>query len=416
MKNRNFRLFFFGHGLSRVGLHMQRMAFGWLVYEMTGSPLMLGIVSFSREIFVALLAPFAGVAADRWNRKSALFLCQFFFIAQSVTIAVLVWTEAVSMVHVVLLSMSHGIISAFEIPIRQSFIIDLVREKNELGNAIGLSASVFNAAMLVGPAAGGFIIAAFGEAAAFFICALTYLGMLAVLFRIKSAQRMKEKKNFKVFSELRRGVSYAVDFIPVRYLLILIGITGFVALPYIMLMPVVVREIITGGPEALGILMGSAGFGALTGAVFLASRKNVLGLGRVIALSTFMLGAGLAGFSQADSLLLSSLLVYFVGFGAVVQRSSANIILQTIADDDKRGRVISLYVVVLTSMHAAGDLAAGFAANVIGVSGTLLIGGGVCLVCAYGVYKTLPYIRKFVHPVYARQGIIEKAEPESFQT
>ncbi len=411
VENRNFRLFFFGHGMSRVGLHMQRMAFGWLVYEITGSPLMLGLVAFSREICVAAFAPFAGVAADRWNRKSVLFICQLLFMAQSLIIAGLVWKDAATAVNIIVLSIFHGLISALEIPMRQSFIVDLVKEKKQLGNAIGLSGSVFNAAMLVGPAAGGFIIAAFGIAVCFLVCALTYLGMLAVLFRIKSSQRKCERSKSSVLAELKQGVGYAFDFVPVKYLLLLVGVVGLVALPYIVLMPVVVREIVQGGPAALGILMGSAGFGALTGSVFLASRKTVLGLGRVIAVSTLIVGAGLMFFSLSVSLPLSCAMAYFVGFGALVQRSSANIILQTIADDDKRGRVISFYVVALTSMHAVGDLAAGFAADAFGVVKTLFTAGVICLFCAFLVYRKIPYIRKFVHPVYARLGIMNECGP-----
>lgn len=412
LKNRNYRLFFSGHGFSLIGTHMQRMALGWLVYELTGSALMLGIVAFSREAAVALLAPFAGIAADRWDRKRTLFISQMLLTAQAFTIAFLVYFEVITVRHIIILSVLHGVIAALEIPVRQSFVVDIVRKKSELANAIALNSTIFNGAMLIGPAVAGIVIAYYGEAVCFFINAFTYFAMLAALFMINVKPRAANKEKADVFGELKGGFIYAFDSVPIRYILILVGAVSLVALPYMMLLPIFAGDVLRGGPRALGFLTGSAGLGALTGAIFLASRKSVRGLGRVIAGSTLMLGIALAGFALSRDLRLSLVLIYFAGFGAMIQRSASNIILQTIVDDDKRGRIMSFYVVALVSMLAAGDLLTGSVAGVIGAPLMMFFGGLVCIGCSLGVFKKLPYIRKFVHPIYVRQGIMTKVKPE----
>ena len=412
LRNRNYRLFFGGHGFSLIGTHMQRVALGWLVYEMTGSALMLGVVAFSREISVALLAPLAGLAADRWDRKKTLFISQLLLTLQAFALAFLVYYDVITIRHIITLSVLHGIIASLEIPVRQAFVVDMIRKKSELANAIALNSSIFNGAMLIGPAIAGIVIAAFGEAVCFFVNAFTYFSMLAALFviKIKAQKRLDDKTG--VLKDMKDGFVYAFDFVPIRYILILVGVVSLVALPYMMLMPIFAGEVLQGGPKALGFLTGAAGLGALTGAIFLASRKSARGLGRVIAASTLILGLALAGFALSRDLRLSLVLIYFAGFGAMIQRSASNIILQTIVDDDKRGRVMSFYVVALVSMLAVGDLLAGSVASIIGAPRMMLAGGLICIGLSYGVYKKLPYIRKFVHPVYARQGIITKAKPE----
>lgn len=380
LRHRNFRLFFGGQLISLSGTWMQQIAIGWLVYRLTASPFLLGLVAFSGQIPAFFMAPVAGVMADRWNRHRVLIITQTLSMFQAAFLAVLVLTGAVQVWHVVILSLFIGTVNAFDIPMRQAFFIEMIEDREDLGNAIALNSSVVNSARFIGPVIGGVIIAAGGEGACFLLNALSYLAVIAALLAMRISRKEKAPSGRHVIEELKDGFFYAFGFAPIRSLLLLTGLISFTGAPYGVLMPVFARDILRGGPHTLGFLMASAGIGALIGTVYLAWRRGVAELGMIIVLAALILGTGLIVFSVSRQPWLSFFLIMFVGMGMMVCLASCNTIIQTVVDDNKRGRVMSFYTMAFMGMAPLGSLAAGYAASRIGGPMTLVIGGIFCII------------------------------------
>ena len=406
LRHRNFKLFFGGQSVSLIGTWMQRIAISWLVYRLTNSPFLLGFVGFAGQIPTFLLAPFAGVLADRWNRQRLLVLTQILAMAQALVLSILVLTETITVFYIVVLSISLGIINAFDMPTRQSFIVDMVEEKGDLANAIALNSSMVNGARLLGPSIAGVLIAAVGEGTCFLLNGLSYLPVIAALIAMKIMPRNSKTGSSRGWSGLKDGFKYASGFAPIRSILLLLALMSLMGMPYTVLMPVFAKDILHGGPHVFGFLMAGVGVGALAGALCLAVRKTVLGLGKMIPLAAAIFGIGLVVFSLSRVLWLSLALMLLTGFGQMVQMASSNTILQTIVDDDKRGRVMSFYTMAFVGMAPFGSLLAGFLARNIGTPATIFIGGIACLSGAAYFYRRLPALREMVRSIYVKIGII----------
>jgi MFS family permease len=406
LDHRNFRLFFSGQSISLIGTWMQRIALGWLVYRLTNSAFLLGAVGFAGQIPVFFMAPFAGVFADRWNRQRMLILTQTLATVQALLLALLVLTETVAVWQIIALSTFLGIVNAFDMPIRQSFILEMIENKEDLGNAIALNSSMVNSARLLGPSLAGLLIAAVGEGICFLLNGLSYVAVIAALIAIKTRPRPVKPRRTNALNELRQGFAYAFGFAPIRDILLFLGLVSLTGMPFTVLMPIFAKDILHGGPNVLGFLMGASGIGALAGALYLASRKSVLGLGKLIPLAAGCFGAGLVGFSLSRYFWLSLALMLITGFGMIVQMAASNTILQTIVDDDKRGRVMSFYTMAFVGITPLGSLLEGFAASLMGAPATLFAGGLICVLGAAVFARQLPVLRKAVRPIYVKMGII----------
>jgi MFS family permease len=407
LDHRNYRLFFSGQSISLVGSWMTRIATSWLVYRLTGSELLLGVVGFAGQIPSFLLAPFAGVLVDRWNRHRLLVATQVLAMLQSLALALLALTHTINIRHLIWLSIIQGVINAFDMPARQAFVVEMIERREDLPNAIALNSSMVNAARLVGPSVGGVIIAAVGEGWCFMIDAVSYLAVIASLLAMSVAPRaLKHARDGNMLRQLREGWTYAARFAPIRDVLILLALVSLVGMPYTVLMPVFANQVLKGGPNTLGLLMAASGVGALFGALFLASRKSVLGLGKYIPLTAAAFGAGLIAFSFSRSLWLSMILMVVTGLGFMVQMAASNTVLQTIVDEDKRGRVMSFYTMAFMGTAPFGSLLAGGVAEKIGAPYTLMFGGVGCILGASWFALTLPKLRRDVRPIYVKIGIL----------
>jgi MFS family permease len=404
--HRNYRLFFGGQGVSLIGTWMTRVATAWLVYQMTNSAFLLGLVSFSSQIPILFLAPIAGVLVDRWNRHRVLVVTQTLAMLQSFSLAALALTGIIQVWQIIALNIFQGLINAFDMPTRQAFLIEMVEQKEDLSNAIALNSSMFNGARLIGPSIAGLIIAWTGEGACFLIDGISYIGVIVALLAMIIKPRTWSAPRRKVLQGLKEGYKYAFGFFPIRAILLMIALVSLFGFPYVVLMPVFAKDILHGGPNTLGFLMGATGLGALCGAVFLASRKSVIGLGRILFTATTVFGAGIILFSLSRSIWLSLALLLGSGFGMMVQMACANTLLQTIVEDDKRGRVMSFYSMAFTGIAPFGSLLSGALASKLGAPATNIIGGALCIVGAVIFARNLPRIRTLVRPIYVRMGII----------
>ena len=401
---RNYRIYFVGQGLSLIGTWMQQVAMAWLVYRLTGSAWWLGIVGFAGRIPVLPLAPIGGVVADRFSRKRILYVTNTIAAAQALTLALLVLTGTVEVWHVVVLSMVLGVIDAFDIPARQAWFIHMIDDPADVGNAIALNSTIFNAARLIGPSIAGLMIAGTGEGVVFATNAITYSAMLVALFRIRTPE-VPQDRTQNVLQNLREGVDWAWRFTPVRDVLLLMTLISFMAVPFAVLMPVFATEVLKGGPETLGFLLAAQGIGALAAALFMAYRSGMRGLGRLIAWASAIFGAGLIGFAFSSSLWLSMPLLAVAGFGLLLQTASSNTFLQMIVGDALRGRIMSLYTLAFVGTLPLGSLFAGWLAERIGASSTVAVGGAATLVASAVFTRRLPVLRGKVREFWdARQA------------
>jgi MFS family permease len=405
--HRNYRLFFAGQSISLVGTWMTRIATSWLVYRLTGSALLLGVVGFAGQIPTFLLSPFAGVLVDRWNRHRLLVATQVLAMLQSLALGVLALAGVINIRHLILLSLFQGLINSFDMPARQAFVVQMVERREDLPNAIALNSSMVNAARLVGPSLGGVIIAAVGEGWCFLLDGLSYVAVIVSLLAMKILKPAESRVSAGgVFQQFREGWAYVSGFSPVRNILLLLALVSLVGMPYTVLMPVFANEILRGGPYALGWLMAASGVGALSGAMFLAARRSVVGLGKFIPLMAGAFGAGLIAFSFSRWLWLSLILMVMTGLGFMVQMAVSNTLLQTILEEDMRGRVMSFYTAAFMGTAPFGSLLAGSVADRIGAPRTLLFGGLGCVAGALWFARSLPALRRDVRPIYVRKGIL----------
>jgi MFS family permease len=406
LKHRNFRLFFCGQSISLVGTWMTRLATSWLVYRLTGSTFLLGVIGFAGQIPTFLVAPLAGVWADRWDRRRVLLVTQFLAAIQSLLLAALTLAGHITMWEIATLSVFQGLINAFDMPARQSFLVQMVNGRADLGNAIALNSTMVNAARLLGPALAGITIAAVGEGYCFLIDGLSYFAVLASLLAMKVAAEPAKKSGASVLVQLKEGWDYVSTFAPIRTVLLLFVVISFMGVPYTVLMPVFATKILHGGPHTLGFLMGSAGVGAVISALSLAARKSVRGLYRVIPAMAAMFGAGLIAFSFSRNFWLSFALMAVTGFGMMQLFAASNTVMQTIVEDDKRGRVMGYWTMAYMGASPFGSLLAGSLAPVIGAPGTVLLCGLGCLIGAAWFWLQIPKLRPVIRPIYQKLGIL----------
>jgi MFS family permease len=409
LRSRNFRLYFTGQTISLIGTWMTRLATSWLVYRLTGSALLLGIVGFSGQIPTFLFAPFAGVWVDRLDRRRVLVVTQFLAMLQSLALAVLTLSRHINIQEIIWLSAFQGLINAFDMPARQAFLVKMVDDKQDLGNAIALNSSMVNLARLVGPSLAGAVIAVSSEGACFLIDGISYIAVIASLVMMRLTSTAVKATVNTMLGQLKEGWAYVSGFAPVRTILLLFAMVSLMGWPFTVLMPIFAGKILHGGPHTLGFLMGAVGIGALVPAISLALRKTVLGLGRMIPISTACLGVGLILFGMSRLLWLSLLLMLFCGFGMMQQMAASNTIIQTIVEDDKRGRVMSFYAVAFVGMAPFGSLLAGISAHAIGAPLTVMLSGACCVAGAIWFATQVRMIRKLIRPIYVDLGILPAA-------
>jgi MFS family permease len=406
LRSRNYRLFFAGQTISLIGTWMTRIATSWLVYRLTGSAALLGAVSFCSQIPMLFLAPIAGVWVDRWDRRRTLIFTQVISMLQSLALAALTLGGVIRIWHLIVLSLVQGVVNAVDMPARQAFVIEMVERREDLPNAIALNSSMVNATRLIGPAVAGVVIAAIGEGWCFLVDGISYIAVIAslVAMQIARAQLLAEHSN--VVREIAEGWRYVRESKPIRSLLLLLGLISLVGMPYTVLMPIFASRILHGGPNTLGFLMAASGVGALAAALFLASRRTVVGLGIWIGSSAVLFGVALGGFALSRSLWLSLAILPFAGFGMMQQMAASNTILQTIVDDDKRGRVMAYYAMAFQGVSPFGSLFGGALSDRIGAPETLIIGGALCVIAGVWFMWVLPRLREVVRPIYIRLGIL----------
>jgi MFS family permease len=406
LSHRNYRLFFFGQSVSLVGTWITRVAISWLVYRLTGSELLLGIVSFAGQIPTLLLAPLAGVVVDRHNRHRMLIWTQAASLVQSVVLAVLTLSGVITVPQLLALQLLQGVINAFDTPARQALVVEMVANRADVPNAIALNSSMVNGSRVVGPAIGGVIIAAVGEGWCFALDAVSYVGVILSLVLMRLEPRSIAAQALPLLDDLRSGFQYVRDSVPIRAGLTLLAVVSTAGVPYTVLMPAVVAETLRGGPQLLGWLMGATGIGAVTGALYLASRETVVGLGRVILIGSLAFGTALVAFSLTSSVWVAAPILAIAGCGFIVQAASTNTIIQTIVEERFRGRVMAFYTMAFFGSVPVGSLISGVVASYIGASNTIRVGGLVCIAAGLWFAMRLPVLRAAVRPIYISRGII----------
>jgi MFS family permease len=406
LRYRNFRIFFVGQGVSLIGTWMEMIAMSWLVYRLTNSPFLLGVVGFSSQVPTFILSPLAGVIADRVDRRRMLVLTQALSMAQALLLAILTLTGLIHVWHLIILGAILGCINSFDIPVRQAFIVEMVEKRENLGNAIALNSLMFNAARLIGPSIAGFVIAVTGEGVCFLINAVSFLAVIWSLVAMDMREKIVPAGRADVSRQLREGFDYTFGFAPIRYILMLLSAISLMGASYVVLMPVFARDVLKGGPGTLGFLMASVGVGAIAATIYLASRKSVVGLGKMIPICASIFAAALIAFSLSRTQWLSFALLMVSGFGFMTHMACSNTILQTIVDEDKRGRVMSFYTMSFMGTAPIGCLLAGWLASRIGAASTLVLGGFFCLAASAAFATKLPLIRQLIHPIYRKVGII----------
>ncbi len=405
LRQRNFKLFFGGQSVSLIGTWMTQVATAWLVYRLTGSAMWLGVVTAAGQIPTFLLAPVAGVWVDRWVKRRVLVGTQTLAMLQSFALALLAFTH-INLAEILGLSAFQGLINAFDMPGRQSFMVDMVGDRELLSNAIALNSSMVNLARLAGPAIAGLIIAAWGEKYCFLIDGVSYIAVIVSLLAMRNLPQRAAGAQPDAWRSLREGWEYVSRFPPVQSLLVLTGLVGLVAIPYGVLVPIFAGQVLHGGAHTYGFLLAASGCGALAGALWLASRKSARGLTRVVPLTAALFGAGLVGFGLSHWFWLSLALMFCIGTGMMVQLAATNTILQTISAEEMRGRVMSYYTMAFVGMTPWGSLLVGALASRFGAPATLVVTGVCCCASAWWFTTRLETVRAAIRPIYQRLGII----------
>jgi MFS family permease len=403
----NYRLFFGGQIVSLVGSWISLTATSWLVYRLTGSAMALGVVGFAGQFPGFVMGPFAGAYLDRWDRHRVLVATQSISMLQSFALALLTFTGHITVPAIVALNAVQGVVNAFDMPARQAFVPTMISDRDDLANAIALNSSMFNAARLAGPSIAGVLIATAGEAWCFLVDGISYFAVILALLAMKNVSRPDRRiAHAGLVEHLLEGWRYVFGFRPIRSLMAQLAWLCLVAMPFSVLMPVFADEILGGGPHTLGFLMGASGLGALAGALWLTTRKSVLGLGRVILANTIVFGCGLMGFALSRSLVVSLLFLTIAGFGMMALTASTNTVIQTIVDEEKRGRVMSFYTMAFLGTAPFGSLFSGWLSTWIGAPHTVTLSGALCIATAAWFSRELPSIRVLVRPIYVRMGIL----------
>ena len=406
LRHRNFRLFFGGQSISLIGTWMTRIATGWLVYRLTGSALLLGTVSFAGQIPTFLFAPFAGVWVDRLNRRQVLVWTQTLSMVQSLALAALTLSGHITIHWVLILAVSQGIINGFDMPGRQAFLVQMVEDRRDLGNAIAINSSMVNVARLIGPSLAGMLIAATNEGWCFFVDGISYIAVIASLLAMRLHAPEVKRPPASMGHELREGWIYVSSFLPIRTILTLFALVSLMGMPLVVLMPIFAARVLHGGPHTLGFLMGAMGVGALVSALSLAARRSVRGLIRMIPVAAAVFGVGLIGFGLSHWFWLSMITVLIAGMGMMQGMAASNTIIQTLVSEDKRGRVMSYYTMAFMGMAPFGSLFAGSMASAVGAPWTVIATGGCVLLGGLWFFTRLPALRRVMRPIYQEMGII----------
>ena len=412
LRHRNFRLFFTGQSISVIGTWMTRVATSWLVYRLTGSALLLGTVSFAGQIPTFLLAPVAGVFVDRIDRRKVLVWTQALAMVQSLALAALTLTNRITIAEVLTLSAFQGLINAFDMPARQSFMVQMVEDRADLSNAIAINSSMVNMARLVGPSLAGLLIAVKSEGWCFLVDGISYIAVIFSLLMMRVPRPEEQRARTSMLSQMKEGWTYVAAFVPIRSILLLFGLLSLMGWPFMVLMPIFAAKILHGGPHTLGFLMGAVGIGSLVSALSLVMRRSVRGLTRVIPVAAVIFGIGLIAFGFSHYLWLSMLMMLVTGFGMMQGLTGSNTIIQTLVDENMRGRVMSYYTMAFVGMAPFGSLLAGAMAHTIGAPRTVIVSGVACILGGIWFASQLPAIRKDMRPIYERLGIIPQAPLE----
>jgi len=411
LRHRNYRLFFSGQLISLIGTWMETVAQAWLVYRLSHSPLLLGVAAFAGQIPVFLLAPLGGVLADRYDRRRILLWTQALSALQALILAVLTLTGLVSIWHVIALAAALGLVNAIDMPTRQAFVVDMV-SRDDLMNAIALNSSMFNGARVVGPAVAGLVVAAVGEGWCFLLNAVSYAAVIVGLAMMRMERRQRHSQMPSALSQIIEGFRFVVRERPVRALLVLLGIVSLFGMSYSVLMPVFADRILESGARGLGLLMGSAGVGALLGAVSLALKREVKGLGRWIMLGATGFGLALVAFGLSRLLWLSCAVLLVAGYALMVQMSSSNTLIQSMVPDHLRGRVMAIYAATFMGMAPLGALLAGSAAQRVGAPVTVTLGGLACIAAGGLFGAVLPKLRPHARRLIVAQQAEAAAPPQ----
>jgi MFS family permease len=405
LAHRNFRLFFTGQGMSLIGTWLQQVAMGWLVYRLTNSAWLLGVVAFCANVGILLFSNVAGVLADRIDRRRGLLTTQSLMLVQAIVLAVLVAFGWIQTWHLIVLALWLGTCSAFDTPLRQSMYVHFIADRGDLGNAIALNSMLVNTARVVGPAIAGLLLAVTSEAACFALNALSFVAVIVAISKMEWPSDIRPRVASGWWASWMEGVRYAHGLKPVRALLVLVAALAWTIAPYSSLMPVYAKDIYGGGPHTLGYLLSAAGVGALVSTLHLAHRATVRGLGRVIMFAVATSGAALATFAYIRIFPLALLLMVLVGGGTILAAASTNTILQTIVADRLRGRVASFYTLAFLGVAPLGNLAAGAIAGVMGVPFTFALNGVVAVLAALWYRGKLPMVRDMLRPIYEQLGV-----------
>jgi MFS family permease len=412
-RHRDYRLFYVGQGVSQIGTWLQMIATSWLVFHLSGSAFMLGLAAFALQAPFLVLTPIAGVFVDRVDRRRVLMTTNCVAALQAVTMFTLVATGRVETWHLVAGNLVLGVASACDAPARQSILVGLVGGKADLPNAIALNSAMMNGARFIGPLIGGALIATLGEPWAFGLNALTYVVMLAALLQMRAAPAPHAPAERGLLRQLAAGARYAYGFLPTRAALLLLAAIAFTVHSFAAQMPWFAREAFRGGSDTLGQLVGAAGFGAVTGMIYLAARPDIRGLLRLAGIMAAVSGAALVVFSFSRSLWVALPALYLVGMGSMLVAASTNTVLQSIVPDALRGRVASLYVVSFLGVAPLGALTAGWVAERFGPPATLTACGVLALLAAIAYASQYPKIRKEIRTAYEGLGILPSTSDRS---
>jgi MFS family permease len=405
LRSRNYRLFFAGQSISLIGTWMTQIATVWLVYHITNSALMLGVVGFTSQIPNLLLTPFGGVFADRFSPHRILIGTQLLAMLQSLSLAALALSGVIQLWHILALSLFQGIISAIDAPARQVFVTELVDRREDLANAIAINSTMFNAARLIGPAIGGLLIIQIGEAYCFLIDGISYIAVIAALLAMRLKPKQMSVMNGNPLQIIKEGFDYAFNSPPIRTILLISSLVSLMGTQYTVLIPVFADKILNGNAQTLGMLMAASGIGALAGAIYLVTKTTVIGLGRLMTIGPGILGIGLIVLALSRFLPLSLLAMLPIGLGTIFQMAAGNTVLQTIVDDDKRGRVMSLYSVSFLGITPFGSLFGGALGDLIGATNTLIIAGITCILGSLFFRKQLRALKTIVYDLYHQKGV-----------
>ncbi len=411
--HRNYRLFFAGQGTSVIGTWMQQIAMSWLVYRLTGSPALLGLIGFIAMAPMFFVTSIAGVFVDRWNRRRLLFLTNLLAMIQAAVLGVLTLTGHIAVWHIFVLGFCLGFVNAFDMPTRQAFLVDMVERKEDLNNAIALNSAMFNGARLIGPALAGLTVAVFGEGICFLINSLSFLAIILALLAMKIKPRAKKAAARRPFEGFKEGCRYAFGFLPIRYCIMLLALMSLIGMQHSTLMPVFAKDVLHGGAHTLGFLVSASGVGAFLSALYFASRKSVMGLERFASLALGLFGCANMVFSFSRSATLSLFTMVASGAGMMTVLLTCNTIIQTVVEEDKRGRVMSFHAMASVGAMPFGSLIAGTMAAHLGAPHAVLISAGCCVVGSLFFVRKIPSLRSSIRPRYVALGIIKETPDET---